>query len=47
MENYLHFHSDSIQYFYKEYLNEVGIGKVFTKGVNVIPGGQNFMGFII
>ncbi|MCR5145201.1 MAG: NAD(P)-dependent oxidoreductase [Lachnospiraceae bacterium] len=47
LENYLHFRSDSMQYFYDAYLNELGsavkAGKVITK----LPGGKILMGAII
>ncbi len=47
LENYLHFRSDSMQYFYDAYLKELGgavtAGKVITK----LPGGQKLMGNII
>ena len=47
LEDYLHFRSDSMQYFYDAYLKELGsavkAGKVITK----LPGGQKLMGAII
>ena len=47
LEQYLHFRSDSMQYFYDAYLKELGgavtAGKVITK----LPGGQKLMGSII
>ena len=46
LENYLHFRSDSMQYFYDAYLKELGgavtAGKIITK----LPGGQKLMGSI-
>ncbi len=47
LEDYLHFRSDGMQYFYDAYLKELGgsvtAGKVITK----LPGGQKLMGEII
>lgn len=47
LENYLHFRSDGMQYFYDAYLKELGgavtAGKIITK----LPGGQKLMGAII
>ena len=48
LEEYLHFRSDSMQYYYDAYLAELGKGaliggKIMTK----IPGGQKMMGKII
>ena len=47
LEDYLHFRSDSMQYFYDAYLKELGsavkAGRIITK----IPGGQRLMGSII
>ena len=47
LENYLHFRSDSMQYFYDAYLKELGAalpaGKIMTK----LPKGQQLMGSII
>lgn len=47
LEEYLHFRSDSMQYFYDAYLRELGgsvaAGKILTK----IQGGQKLMGKII
>ena len=47
LENYLHFRSDSMQYYFDAYLKELGsalaAGKVMTK----LPGGEKLMGSII
>ena len=47
LENYLHFRSDSMEYFYDAYLKELGgaarAGKIITK----LPGGKKLMGSII
>ena len=47
LENYLHFRSDSMQYYYDAYLKELGAAKPFGKMVCKLPGGQKFMGNII
>ncbi|SDH82587.1 Nucleoside-diphosphate-sugar epimerase [Pseudobutyrivibrio sp. 49] len=47
LEDYLHFRSDSMQYFYAAYLKEVGAAKPFAQVINKLPGGQKFMGWII
>ena len=47
LEDYLHFRSDSMKYYFDAYLKELGsalaAGKVMTK----LPGGENLMGSII
>ena len=47
LENYLHFRSDSMQYFYDAYLKELGAavnaGKILTR----LPKGEKLMGYII
>ena len=47
LEDYLHFRSDSMQYYFDAYLKELGsalaAGKVMTK----LPGGEKLMGSII
>ncbi len=47
LENYLHFRSDSMEYFYDAYLKELGLavqaGKLLTK----LPKGEKLMGGII
>ncbi|MBQ6145840.1 MAG: NAD(P)-dependent oxidoreductase [Clostridia bacterium] len=47
LENYLHFRSDSMQYFYDAYLKELGTAKPFGRIVCKLPGGQRLMGSII
>ena len=47
LENYLHFRSDSMQYFYDAYLKELGAAKPFGKIICKLPGGQKLMGTII
>ena len=47
LENYLHFRSDSMQYFYDAYLKELGAAKPFGKIICRLPGGQKLMGGII
>ncbi len=47
LEDYLHFRSDSMQYFYDAYLRELGAAKPFGKIVCKLPGGQRLMGAII
>ena len=47
LENYLHFRSDSMQYFYDAYLREVGSAKDFAKVLCRLPKGQQLMGKMI
>lgn len=47
LEDYLHFRSDSMQYFYDAYLAEVGAAKGAAKVICKLPGGQRLMGSII
>lgn len=47
LENYLHFRSDSMQYFYDAYLKELGAAKPFGRVICKLPGGQRLMGRII
>ncbi len=47
LENYLHFRSDSMQYFYDAYLNEVKSVKGMARVICKLPGGQKLMGGII
>ncbi len=47
LEDYLHFRSDSMQYFYDAYLKELGAAKPFGKVICKLPGGQRLMGSII
>ncbi|MDO4650247.1 MAG: NAD(P)-dependent oxidoreductase, partial [Eubacteriales bacterium] len=45
LENYLHFQQDSMSYFYKAYLKELGAVKPIMKLICKLPGGQRLMGF--
>ena len=47
LEGYLHFRSDSMQYFYDAYLQELGPAKPFGRIICKLPGGQRLMGAII
>ena len=47
LENYLHFRSDSMQYFYDAYLKELGSALTAGKIITKFPGGQKLMGCII
>lgn len=47
LENYLHFRSDSMQYFYREYLNTLGGAAALSRIVCRLPGGQRLMGGIL
>ena len=47
LENYLHFRSDSLQYFYDAYLTEVKNVKGMSRVICKLPGGQKLMGAII
>ncbi len=47
LENYLHFRSDSMQYFYDAYLKELGGSVTAGKMITKLPGGQKLMGSII
>ena len=47
LENYLHFRSDSMQYFYDAYLKELGAAQSFGRIICKLPGGQKLMGSII
>lgn len=47
LENYLHFRSDSLQYFIDAYMKEAGAGIEFGKKICKLPGGQKIMGNII
>ena len=47
LEKYLHFRSDSMQYFYDAYLKELGGAKAAGKVMTKLPGGQKLMGSII
>ena len=47
LENYLHFRSDSMQYFYDAYLKELGSAKGAGKVMTKLPKGEKLMGGII
>ena len=47
LENYLHFRSDSMQYFYDAYLKELGAARTFGRIICRLSGGQRLMGAII
>ena len=47
LETYLHFRSDSMQYFYDAYLKALGAARSFGRVICRIPGGQKLMGRII
>lgn len=47
LENYLHFRSDSIQYFYDAYLKELGPAVAAGKVMCRLPKGEQLMGNII
>ena len=47
LEHFLHFRSDSMQYFYDAYLKELGAAKTAGKIITKLPGGQRLMGSII
>jgi len=47
LDDYLHFRSDDMRYFYDAYLKEVGAVRALAKIVCSVPGGQKLMGGII
>lgn len=48
LEGFLHFRSDSMQYFYDEYLKAMGPAAIgFARFLCRIPGGQHLMGSVI
>ncbi|MBR1757453.1 MAG: NAD(P)-dependent oxidoreductase [Lachnospiraceae bacterium] len=47
LEDYLHFRSDSIQYFYDAYLKELGNARAAGKIMTKLPKGEKLMGSII
>ncbi|MDD3213444.1 MAG: NAD(P)-dependent oxidoreductase [Eubacteriales bacterium] len=47
LENYLHFRSDSIQYFYAEYLKNLGFTATLSQTLCRLPGGRRLMGGIL
>ena len=44
LENYLHFRSDSMQYYYDSYLKELGATAGLSRFICRLPGGQKLMG---
>lgn len=47
LEDYLHFRSDSMEYFYDAYLKELGSALAAGKAMTKLPGGEKLMGSII
>lgn len=47
LENYLHFRSDSMQYYYDAYLKELGATAGLSRFICRLPGGQKLMGRIM
>ncbi len=47
LENYLHFRSDSMEYFYDAYKENLGATVGFSKFICKMPGGQRLMGQIM
>ena len=47
LEKYLHFRSDSMQYFYDAYLKELGSARAAGRVMTKLPGGEKLMGSII
>ena len=47
LEDYLHFRSDSMQYFYDAYLGNLGSARTAGRIMTALPGGQKLMGKII
>lgn len=47
LESYLHFRSDSMQYFYDAYLKELGASVIAGKIITKLPKGEKLMGSII
>lgn len=47
LENYLHFRHDSMQYFYDEYLKNLGSMATVARILCKLPGGQKLMGSIM
>lgn len=47
LEDYLHFRHDSMQYFYDEYLKNLGATATLARVLCKLPGGQRLMGHII
>lgn len=44
LNDYLHFRNDSMQYFYDEYIKNIGSTAVLARLLCKFPGGQKFMG---
>ena len=47
LENYLHFRSDSMEYFYDAYKKNLGATLFFSKLICKLPGGEKIMGSIM
>lgn len=47
LNDYLHFRSGNMEYFYKFYLDNLGSTASLAKVLTKIPGGQNLIGFFI
>lgn len=47
LEELLHFRQDSMQYFYEEYIKNLGIISSISKVISKLPGGQKRMGSIL
>lgn len=47
LEDYLHFRSDSMEYFYQSYLDNLGALVPVAKVITKLPGGQKLMGSLI
>lgn len=47
LEEYLHFRQDSMQYFYDEYIKNLGFTATLARVICKLPGGQKLMGGIL
>ncbi len=47
LEEYLHFRSDSMEYFYEAYMDNLGAAAAASKVICKLPGGQKLMGKIM
>lgn len=47
LENYLHFRSDGMQYYYDSYIDGLGKALPAMKVMTKLPGGQKLMGFAV
>ena len=47
LENYLHFRSDSMQYFYDSYVEMIGPARAAGRVITKLPGGEKLMGAMI